>query len=182
MKKTMPAALFAVLILFAVAAHHHSSDAQSGEVPGPISNLSLSAKAKRVTVSWTAPTTGGAVENYIVNIRPQGGGNGHTKRPPAGKTSVTFKRLSPGAEYEVFVRGKNSAGKGDRVYARISTQHKQQLQGGSDDPQPTPTYAPGYVCLGPDGKDYNLPGVCFCLDGDGSKCGIATFTPTPEPA
>ncbi len=164
-----------VLLVLPAAVQPQQEDA----VPGPISNLSLSAKAKRITVSWNAPNSGGAVDNYIVHISPQNGGKGDTKRPKAGKTSVTFKKLKSGVEYRVFVRGKNSVGKGERVYGRITTPREQQLRGGSADPTPTPraTYAPWFLCLGEDGAKFNLPGVCLC---QGEPC-IATFTPTPVP-
>ena len=89
--------------------------------PGPVSNMSLSATSDSVTVSWDAPTTGGAVDGYIVRIvRKGGGGDGAVKRPGSGQTAVTFSGLNSGTTYEVWVRGQNADGKGDRVHAEMT--------------------------------------------------------------
>ena len=61
-------------------------------------DLQLSATADSVTVSWSAPETGGAPDNYIVHIKPEDGGKGKTKTPKAKKTSVTFKNLDAGTD------------------------------------------------------------------------------------
>ncbi len=88
------------------------------ETPGPVVNLQLLAKGKKVIVTWEAPASGGAVDNYIVHLKPDGGGDGKTHRPRAGKTTTTFRNLEPGASYRVWVRAQNEAGKGERVHAR----------------------------------------------------------------
>ena len=90
------------------------------EPPGPVVDLQLSATADSVTVSWSAPETGGALDNYIVHIKPEDGGKGKTKTPKAKKTQVTFKNLDAGRTYEVWVRAENGAGKGERVHASIT--------------------------------------------------------------
>ena len=90
------------------------------EIPGPVIDLQLSATSDSVTVSWSAPETGGAPDNYIVHIKPEDGGKGKTKTPKAKKTSVTFENLKAGTAYKVWVRAENGAGKGERVHASIT--------------------------------------------------------------
>ena len=90
------------------------------EVPGPVIDLQLSATSDSVTVSWSAPETGGAPDGYIVHISPEDGGKGKTKTPKAKKTSVTFNNLEAGTAYEVWIRAQNEAGKGERVHATIT--------------------------------------------------------------
>ncbi len=89
--------------------------------PGPVKGLELSATADSVTVSWQAPQTGGAPKLYIVHLKPEGGekGSGRTKYPKAKKTTVTYRDLVAGQTYNVWVRGQNAAGKGERVHAVI---------------------------------------------------------------
>ena len=90
------------------------------EIPGPVIDLQLSATSDSVTVSWSAPETGGTPDGYIVHISPEDGGKGKTKTPKAKKTSVTFNNLQSGQTYEVWVRAQNEAGKGERVHATIT--------------------------------------------------------------
>ena len=92
------------------------------ELPGPVVGLELSATADSLTVSWQAPEVGGAPERYIVHIKPEAGrkGSGKTKRPKAKKTAVTFGNLSEGTTYEVWVRARNAAGKGERTHASVT--------------------------------------------------------------
>ena len=92
------------------------------ELPGPVTGLEVAATGEGVTVSWSAPETGGAPDGYIVHIRPEGGseGSGRTKTPRAKKTSVTFNNLEAGRTYQVWVRAENEAGKGERVHASIT--------------------------------------------------------------
>ena len=90
------------------------------ELPGPVVGLELAATHDSVSVSWSAPESGDAPDGYIVNIKRQGGGDGETRRPGAGKTSLTFRDLNSGSTYEVWVRAQNEAGKGERVKASIT--------------------------------------------------------------
>ena len=90
------------------------------EIPGPVIDLQLSATSDSVTVSWSAPETGGAPDGYIVHVSPEDGGKGKTKTPKAKKTSVTFNKLKSSQTYTVWVRAQNEAGKGERVHATIT--------------------------------------------------------------
>jgi hypothetical protein len=94
----------------------------TGEVPGPVTALELTATAGSVTVSWQPPEVGEAPGRYIVHLRPEGGrtGSGKTKNPKAKKTEVVFGDLKPGVIYHVWVRAQNEAGKGERVSATIT--------------------------------------------------------------
>ncbi len=94
--------------------------AEPVETPGPVVNLQLLGEGKKVIVSWEAPASGGAVNNYIAHLKPADGGTGKTHRPQAGKTTTTFRNLEPGVTYKVWVRAQNDAGKGERVHARIT--------------------------------------------------------------
>ncbi len=90
------------------------------ELPGPVVDLQLSSKTDSVTVSWQAPESGGAVDRYIVHLKPAGGGNSKNRTVDAGKRTTTFRNLKGGASYMVWVRGQNAGGKGERTHARIT--------------------------------------------------------------
>ncbi len=114
---------------------------QSG-LPGPVVNLQLSAASDSVTVAWEAPETGDAPDRYIVHLKPADGSKGKVKKPRAKKTSVTFRKLEPGATYEVRVRAENADGKGDRSTASVTLPSDGGVQGGQGDPPPTPAPTP----------------------------------------
>jgi len=91
-------------------------------VPGPVTDLQLTAEGVSVIVRWSAPApdSGGDVTGYIVHLKPEGGGKGRTKTPRAKKTKVSFENLEAGRTYKVWVRAQNAAGKGERMHASIS--------------------------------------------------------------
>ena len=91
-------------------------------VPGPVTDLQLTAEGVSLIVGWTAPApdSGGEVRGYIVHLKPEDGGKGRTKTPKAKKTKVTFDNLEAGRTYRVWVRAENEAGKGERVHASIT--------------------------------------------------------------
>ena len=93
---------------------------QAVELPGPVAGLELTADGNTVTVSWSAPESGGAPDGYIVHVKPEDGGKGKTRTPKASKTQVTFENLKSGRTYEVWVRAQNETGKGERVHATIT--------------------------------------------------------------
>ena len=93
------------------------------DLPGPVVSLEVTARtANSVTVSWTAPETGGAPKSYIVHLKPEDGekGSGKTKKPKATKTQVTFKNLEPGRTYNIWARAQNQTGKGERTHTTIT--------------------------------------------------------------
>ena len=96
---------------------------QTVELPGPVVSIEVTARTEdSVTVTWSAPETGGAPNGYIVHLKPEDGehGSGKTKRPKATKTKVTYNKLEPGRTYLIWVRGQNETGKGERVHATIT--------------------------------------------------------------
>ncbi len=97
-----------------------SEDSLPSVLPGPVAGLELMADGNTLTVSWSAPETGGAPDGYIVHVSPEDGGKGKTKTPKAMKTQVTFKNLEAGQTYKVWVRAQNEAGKGERVHGSIT--------------------------------------------------------------
>ena len=141
------------LLLLTASPAAADEDQPPQELPGPVIDLTLTPHADRVVVSWRAPQTGGAVNGYIVHLRPEDGqrGSGTTKRPKAKKTKVTFNKIEPGTTYLVWARARNAAGKGERVHARVTTpaaSPEQQLKREDQrqpepEPQPKDTVAPG---------------------------------------
>ena len=96
---------------------------QPVELPGPVVSLDVTASGENsVSMSWSAPESGGAPGGYIVHVRPEGGkqGSGTTKRPGADTTTVSFNNLESGRTYQVWVRAQNEAGKGGRANASIT--------------------------------------------------------------
>lgn len=114
---------------------------QSG-MPGSVVNLQLSAASDSLTGTWQTPASGDAPKRYIVHLKPADGSKGQVKRPKAGKTSVTFRKLESGATYSVSVRAENAAGKGKRTHASVTLPAEDGVQGGQSDPPPEPAPTP----------------------------------------
>lgn len=110
---------YAVFSLPAAPTQNSPSQVQS-QLPGPVVGLQSLAEGTKVVVSWQAPESGGAPDNYIVHLKPVAGGKGKTHRPKAGKLTTTFRNLKPGTQYRVWVRAQNAAGKGERTRAFVS--------------------------------------------------------------
>ncbi|MCY4473878.1 MAG: cadherin-like beta sandwich domain-containing protein [Chloroflexi bacterium] len=94
---------------------------QAAQLPGAVTNLTVLPRNTNITVSWEAPTEGGAITGYIAHIKPVGGGDGHTLTPDADKTTVKFRRLNRATEYLIWVRAVNEEGKGERTPIRTAT-------------------------------------------------------------
>ena len=105
-------------------------------LPGPVTGLEVAATGDGVTVSWSAPETGGAPDGYIVHLKPEDGGegSGRTKTPRAKKTQVSFDNLEAGRTYKVWVRAGNEAGKGERVHASITLPEAEPAQQDQGEP------------------------------------------------
>ena len=94
------------------------------QAPGPIQNLVLSTTdtADSITVTWDPPDTGGRPDQYIVyagsNALGREGGQTKILSNP-NQTSVTFNNMTPGKIYQVWVRAKNTVGKGTRSRGKI---------------------------------------------------------------
>ena len=129
------------------------------EIPGPVVNHQLTGASDSVTVNWQAPVSGGVPQRYIVNLKPEGGGKGKTKRLKAKKTSVTFKNLEAGRTYKVWVRAQNEAGKGERVHASITLPEEEPEQGDGQQQQGTPNQAPTVSSTIADGTIVNESGT-----------------------
>ena len=84
----------------------------SASVPGKVGRPSVTAGDGSLTVSWSAPSNGGAtITSYGVWARSQDG----TQERLQGAwntTSVTLTGLTNGKTYNVFVRARNSVGDG----------------------------------------------------------------------
>jgi hypothetical protein len=81
-------------------------------VPGPVTGLSASPGSDQATVSWTAPSTGGAVVTYVITALSGGVTARNTTAVPAASTSVTMTGLAGGTVYKFSVYGTNAAGNG----------------------------------------------------------------------
>ena len=78
--------------------------------PGPVQDLELTAKGKRVIVSWSAPASGGAPSGYQVKLEDSSGGKANVRRPGAKKLKIVYRNLDPGTTYQVSVRARNEWG------------------------------------------------------------------------
>jgi Fibronectin type III domain len=89
-------------------------------VPGQPTGVSISGTTTTsLTVSWQAPTTGGAIASYIVQFRPTGATSWTTSTPVVGATSYQITALQPATSYDVSVAAQNTSGVG--ALSTIST-------------------------------------------------------------
>ena len=77
--------------------------------PGAVTNLAATAGNGQVMLSWTGPTTGGAVDSYEYSMN---GGVSWMAIPnsDAATTSYTVMNLTNGQDYSFIVRAVNAAG------------------------------------------------------------------------
>jgi hypothetical protein len=86
---------------------------QSFAAPGQVTGVTASAGQSSATVSWSAPTSGGAVTKYVVT--PWIGSTAQatttvTGTPPA--TTATINNLTPGTQYTFSVHAANANASG----------------------------------------------------------------------
>lgn len=118
--KALAIAVLAVAMLAAPSVAGAAQNNADSEVPGPVTGLALSAAADGVIVSWGAPEIGGDPKRYKVNLKPEDGGRGKVKTVKASKTTVTYKNLTAGETYNVWVRAINAVGKGEKTRGTIT--------------------------------------------------------------
>jgi len=85
------------------------------QLPGPVSNLTAVAGANQATVSWTAPSSGGAVSTYVITALSGGVAARNTTAIPSSSTSTTISGLTAGGAYKFSVYGVNVTGSGASV-------------------------------------------------------------------
>ena len=79
------------------------------QVPGVASSAITSST---ITVSWLAPTAGGAVSSYTVEYRPTGTTAWTMSASLAGTLSYLITGLLPASSYDILVQAQNAAGAG----------------------------------------------------------------------
>ena len=79
--------------------------------PGPVTGLTAAAGANQATVSWTAPSAGGA-SSYVVTALSGGSAPRNTTAIAGGATSTTITGLAAGISYKFSVYAVNAAGTG----------------------------------------------------------------------
>jgi beta-lactamase superfamily II metal-dependent hydrolase len=85
--------------------------------PGPPLSLSANVNGSSVTLRWSAPTTGGAVDDYLVQV---GTSTGASNYGTATTTARTLQFTSvPNGTYYARVRARNSGGSGNPTTDRM---------------------------------------------------------------
>lgn len=93
---------------------HHCEGSNSGcSVPGAVSALTASAGANQATVSWTAPSSGGPVDRYVITALS--GGTASRNTTATASTSVTLTGLAGSTAYKFSVYAANAGGNGSTV-------------------------------------------------------------------
>ena len=80
--------------------------------PGAVTGLSAVAGADQATVSWTAPSSGGAVASYVVTALSGGTLARNATAVAGATTSVVMTGLAGGTAYKFSVYGVNLGGSG----------------------------------------------------------------------
>ena len=98
----------------AFAAMPTAASATTGiAVPGQVTGLSASGTtATTTTVSWQAPSGGGAVASYIVQFRPTGTTSWSSSTPVVSATTYQLSALQSATSYDIAVAAQNASGTG----------------------------------------------------------------------
>ena len=83
--------------------------------PGPVASCSATAGDGQITVSWTAPQSGGLVNNYIITATPASGGNSTNTTVPSSYTNTYITGLQNGTAYIITVVASNIEGQSSSV-------------------------------------------------------------------
>jgi hypothetical protein len=99
-----------------------TTQAAPTQAPGQVAGLTASnPTVSTVNLSWTAPSTGGAVATYTAQYRNSGGAGWNTAAAGITGTSYQVTGLSPVTAYDFQVFGVNAAGSGTPSAASAST-------------------------------------------------------------
>ena len=116
--------------------------------PGPVSGLTASSlTASGVSLSWTAPTSGGAVSTYTIQYRVTGAPAWISAGQTSGATLFTIGGLQPVTGYDLTVVPANDAGPGPvSAVLPITTLSGISLPGAPTAVQITNVTAAGMTC------------------------------------
>jgi hypothetical protein len=84
--------------------------------PGSVSGLQASAGDKSVQLSWRRPSSGGAVNSYVISAEGR-----ESQTVPASRRSVTIDGLTNGVEYRFSVTARNRVGSGPSTLSNPAT-------------------------------------------------------------
>lgn len=84
--------------------------------PGSVSGLQASAGNKSIQLSWRRPSSGGAVNSYVISAEGR-----ESQVVPAGRRSVTIDGLTNGVEYRFSVTARNRVGSGPAILSNPAT-------------------------------------------------------------
>jgi Fibronectin type III domain len=97
----------------AFAAMPTTAATTSISLPGQVVGLSASAPTSTtVTVSWQAPSNGGAVSSYLVQYRLTGATSWTSSASVAGATTYQLTALQAATSYDIVVQAQNATGAG----------------------------------------------------------------------
>ncbi len=81
--------------------------------PGQVSGVSgAGTTSTTITVSWQAPSSGGAVSSYIVQFRQTGSTSWTSSAPVVAATTYQITALLPSTSYDIEVAAQNAGGLG----------------------------------------------------------------------